>query len=63
MIAQASGPIVRTAARPDDARHLRIAQMRRRFGQRVEHRLQVEGGTADHLEHVGGGGLLREQGA
>ena len=27
----------------------------------VEHRLQVEGRAADHLEHVGGGGLLLQR--
>ena len=39
-------------------RVVRIAQPRRRFDQRIEHRLEVEGRAADHLEHVGGGGLL-----
>src|SRR5262249_49854461 len=37
---------------------IRIAQWGRRLHQCVEHRLQIEGRTADHLEHVGGGGLL-----
>ncbi len=31
------------------------------FGKRIEHRLQVEGRAADHLEHVGGGGLLLQR--
>ena len=31
------------------------------FDQRVEHGLQVEGRTADHLEYVGGGGLLLQR--
>src|SRR5262249_55318655 len=31
---------------------------RRRLDQRVEHGLQVESRAADHLQHVGGGGLL-----
>ena len=35
-----------------------LAQARRRFDQRIEHGLQIEGRAADHLEHVGGGGLL-----
>ena len=30
----------------------------RRFHQRIEHRLQIEGRAADDLEHVGGRGLL-----
>ena len=37
------------------------AQPGRRFHQRVEHRLQIEGRAADHLEHVGGGGLLLQR--
>ena len=35
-----------------------LAKARRRFDECVEHRLQIEGRAADHLEHVGGGGLL-----
>ena len=27
----------------------------------IEHRLQIEGRAADHLEHVGGGGLLLQR--
>jgi hypothetical protein len=38
-----------------------IAQAACRFDQRIEHRLQIEGGAADDLEHVGGGGLLLER--
>ena len=34
------------------------AQSGGRFGQRVEHGLQIERGAADDLEHVGGRGLL-----
>jgi hypothetical protein len=32
-----------------------------RLEERNEHRLQVEGGAADHLEYVGGGGLLLQR--
>src|SRR6202035_5921230 len=32
-----------------------------RFGQRIEHCLQIEGRTADDLEHVGSGGLLLQR--
>ena len=42
-------------------RVVRIAQPPRRFDQRIEHRLEVEGRAADHLEHVGGGGLLLQR--
>ena len=37
---------------------VRVAQACRRFGQRIQHRLQIEGRAADDLEHIGGGGLL-----
>ena len=43
------------------ARHVRLAQPRRRLDQRIEHRLQIEGRAADDLEHVGGGGLLLQR--
>ena len=42
-------------------RHVGLAQPGRRFDQRVEHRLQIEGRAADDLEHVGGGGLLLQR--
>src|SRR5262245_66274843 len=38
-----------------------LAQSCRRFGQSVEHGLQIECRAADDLEHVGGGGLLLER--
>ena len=44
-----------------DCRLIRFAQPRRRFDQRIEHRLQIEGRAADDLEHVGGGGLLLQR--
>ena len=40
---------------------VRLAQPGRQFDQRVEHGLQIEGRAADHLEHVGGGGLLLQR--
>src|SRR4030095_12541547 len=39
---------------------VRLAKGGCRGDQRVKHRLQVEGGAADDLEHVGGRGLLLE---
>ena len=42
-------------------RVVRVAQPRRRFDQRIEHRFEVEGRAADQLEHVGGGGLLLQR--
>ena len=46
---------VRFAELAIDRGHVGFAQPRRRFDQRVEHRLQIEGRAADHFEHVGGG--------
>src|SRR5262249_22955115 len=40
---------------------IRLAQARHRLDQRIEHGLQIEGGAADDLEHVGGGGLLLQR--
>jgi hypothetical protein len=42
-------------------RHIGVAQPHRGFNQRVEHRLQIEGRAADHLEHVGGRRLLLQR--
>ena len=35
-----------------------LAKPHCRFDKRIEHPLQIERRAADHLEHVGGGGLL-----
>ena len=51
--------IVITLAAPDDAA-IRFANAGCGFDEGVEHHLQIECGTADDLEHVGGGGLLLE---
>src|SRR5215472_4362153 len=40
---------------------IRLTQLRRRLDQRVKHWLQIESRAADHLEHVGGGGLLLQR--
>jgi hypothetical protein len=44
--------------RAPNTRHLSVAEAGGGFGQRVEHRLQIERRAADDLEHVRGGGLL-----
>src|SRR6516225_8257294 len=51
----------RFALSQKDHRVIGIAQPRCRFHQRIEHRLQIERRPADHLEHVGGGGLLLQR--
>ncbi len=38
-----------------------LANRDRRLRQRIEHSLQIERRAADHLEHVGGGGLLLQR--
>src|SRR6516164_5062654 len=47
--------------RTANGRHVRIAQTRDRFDQRVKHRLQIEGRTADDFQHFGRRGLLLER--
>jgi hypothetical protein len=44
-----------------DVTQVGVAQPRRRLDQRVQNGLEVERRTADHLEHVGGGGLLLQR--
>ena len=44
-----------------DHRHIGLAQSGCRLDQRIEYGLQIEGRAADHLEHVGGGGLLLQR--
>src|SRR5436190_24398265 len=44
-----------------DGGHVGLAQSRRRFGQRIQHGLEVKGRAADDLEYVGGGGLLLQR--
>ncbi len=46
------------AVAPEEQCVIRLAQTRRRLNEGVEHGLQIEGRAADHLQHVGGGGLL-----
>src|SRR5262245_47827970 len=45
----------------ENERVFRLAQPCRRSDERIEHGLQIEGRTADDLEHVGGRGLLLER--
>ena len=58
---EARGPTVSVTFATEQPHMVGIAKLRHRLRQRVEHRLQVEGGAADHLEHVGGGGLLLQR--
>src|SRR5262249_61049876 len=41
-----------------DRGHIRLAKSGGRFDQRLKDRLKIEGRAADHLEHIGSGGLL-----
>jgi hypothetical protein len=53
--------MIRIAFGPQHTGDLSFAEPRRRFSQCREYRLQIECRTAYDLEHVGGGGLLRER--
>src|SRR6516162_6766213 len=44
-----------------DGSPIRVAKACRRLGERVEHRLQIEGRATDDLQHVGGGSLLLQR--
>ena len=57
----ACGMFVDCAAQAMNRRHIGVAQPHCGFNQRVEHRLQIEGRAADHLEHVGGRRLLLQR--
>ena len=60
-MAVARRPAVDFALAPEQPGMLGIAQPRRRLHQRIEHSLQVEGRTADDLQHICGGGLLLQR--
>ena len=49
------------AGLPGNRGHVRFAKPSRRFHQRIEHRLEIEGRAADDLEDVGGRGLLLQR--
>ena len=52
---------VHRAPLANDPHRVGIAQACCRCGERIQHPLQVERRAADHLEHVGGGGLLLQR--
>src|ERR1700736_5162689 len=52
---------VRLTVLPPDHGLFCIAKQGRRLAQRVKHGLEIECRSADHLEHVGGGGLLLQR--
>src|SRR6516162_8491809 len=54
----AGGKPQQIAVGPRNRTHIRLAKPGSRLDQRVKYCLQVERRAADHLEHVGGGGLL-----
>src|SRR5262249_4456688 len=43
---------------PSYRRVVGAAKAASRFNERLQHRLEIESRAADHLEHIGGGGLL-----
>src|SRR5262249_33226714 len=58
---ESSDQIKELTIEAEDECLIRLAEPRRRLDERIEHSLQVEGGVADYLEHVGGGGLLLQR--
>src|SRR5262249_50064707 len=54
------GEVVQLTVRPKDEALLGRTKPGRILDQSFENRLQIERRAADNLEHVGGGGLLRE---
>src|SRR6516225_2993076 len=60
-MAVASYPAKKIAIALEQPGMMGLAQPRRRFDQCIEHELQIEGRTADHLEYVGSGGLLLQR--
>jgi len=52
---------IRLAAASGKQRQFGVAQPRRSFGQRVEHRLQIKGRAADDLQHFARRGLVFER--
>jgi hypothetical protein len=60
-MAVARRPTVDLAVAPEQPRVVRVAKPGRRLRKRIEHCLQIEGGAADHLEHVSSGCLLLQR--
>src|SRR5215467_8734485 len=56
-IAETGNPAEIFSFTPEQQSMISCAQSGRRFEQGVEHGVQIEGRTADHLKHVGGGSL------
>jgi hypothetical protein len=60
-MAIARRPMVVFTAATEQPRMVCVAKPCRRFGQRIEHSLQIKRQPADHLKHVGGRGLLLQR--
>ncbi len=56
-----AGGVAQVALDAEDHAHPGLAQPRGGADQGVQHGSQVEGGAADRLEHIGGGGLARQR--
>ena len=56
-----SGRAIEVAITSEEKGAIRFTQSGCRLDQRIEHRLQIEGRSADNFEHVGGGGLLLQR--
>jgi len=60
-VSMAGSEIEALAPGAPDACPFRLAKLRHRMRERIQHRLQVESRPADHLEHVCGGSLLLQR--
>ena len=57
----ACGPIVGVIPLANNGSHFRLAETSRRFRQRLQHQLQIEGRSADDFQHIRGSRLLLQQ--
>ena len=57
-VAVACDPTEKIALALEEPSVIGVAQPRRRFHERIEHRLQIESRLANDLEHIGGHSLL-----
>src|SRR5262249_59541167 len=60
-MAEAGDPVEKFAVALEQPGVVSVAQTNSRFHERIEHQLEVESRTADHLEHLGGRRLLLQR--
>src|SRR5215471_7729620 len=60
-MAEAGDPAEEFALALEQPGVVSVAQTNSGFHERIEHQLEIESRTADHLEHLGGRGLLLQR--